>query len=162
MAINFAIGSQEEVASWGPDAVYKIQKRARLQIMQVLQKRREPCTIEYPQNMYCWNQLDPDDIIRQPVNLGDFKTLLNLHSGLVQLEGLDQVTEGERQRQNAVKHLQMLRDVVAKNIRGRPIKCELCDLDCPTPQLLALHLETAKHKELEQQIMGPPGARSTR
>ena len=34
MAINFAIGSESAVASWGPDAVYKIQDKARRKLME--------------------------------------------------------------------------------------------------------------------------------
>ncbi|XP_060606288.1 ATP-dependent RNA helicase TDRD9-like isoform X2 [Ruditapes philippinarum] len=150
MAINFAIGNQTQVAAWGPDAVCRIQNNARKKMMELIQKRRDPCEVISPQRIYEWNQVDPDDVIPHSVDVGDEAQLLNYHSA-IQLDIDDSdVSEITKQKEMMLKHVQYLRQVVKSNTKRTPTLCELCDVSCPTTQLLALHLEMQKHKRNEE------------
>lgn len=152
MAINIAIGSQASVTSWGPDAVYKIQESARQKLMDLIQKRRESCEPQNPRRMYQWNQVDPDDILDPGIEQQDCPMLLNLHDGIALQE--DEVeTVGDSQTEYLRRHLETLRQIVRSNTRRAPTLCEMCNITCPTPQLLALHLETRRHRELEESLL---------
>ncbi|KAL4238351.1 ATP-dependent RNA helicase tdrd9 [Mactra antiquata] len=152
IAINFAIGNQTSVANWGPDAVCKIQEQARMKIMDLIQKRRESCDVMSPQRMYTWNQLDEDDIIQHDVPITDSTQLLNLHCAVALMKEEDDLSETDRQKEGGIKHIKMLREIVKSNTKKTPTFCELCQVMCPTPKLLALHLETQNHKRHEDKF----------
>ncbi|WAR19603.1 TDRD9-like protein [Mya arenaria] len=146
LAINFAIGNQDTVSSWGLEAVFNIQEKARCQILKLLQRRRKSCEVEMPQRLYCWNQVDPEDVLSHNIDIGDCNPLLPLHSCL-------NILTDDDDNDHFIRHIEMLRETVRKNIRGTFIDCELCQVRCPNPQLLALHMETQKHKTMEQKIL---------
>lgn len=153
MAINIAIGSQSSVTSWGPDAVYRIQGSARQKLMDLIQKRRESVEPQNPQRMYQWNQVDPDDVLDPGIEQQDCPMLLNLHAGIALQEDELDVDVLYNKTEYFRKHLDTLRQIVRSNTKRAPTLCEMCNITCPTPQLLALHLETRKHKELEEHYL---------
>lgn len=157
MAINIAIGSQEKVLGWGPDAVYKIQESARTKLMEVLQKRRETVQPRNADRPYRWNQLNPDDILHHQLDNtdADNPVLLNLHSAIALVdEDVQEVTQNssDNRRQYLKQHVQYLKRAARDLSRRDPITCELCNVTANTPQLLASHLDMRRHREKEEAL----------
>ncbi|KAJ8309140.1 hypothetical protein KUTeg_014014 [Tegillarca granosa] len=158
MAINIAIGSQDQICSWGSDAIYKIQDSARKKMMELIQKRRDPVEVMGYKRPYMWNQIDPDDIIYHSLDetTGDCPMLLNLHN-CVMLQGDDQEDSDEEQadmnnKEQLIQHAKWLRKIARDNSKRDPVRCLLCRKDFPTRQLMATHLETRTHMNREEAL----------
>ncbi|XP_021341941.1 putative ATP-dependent RNA helicase TDRD9 [Mizuhopecten yessoensis] len=157
MAINIAIGSQEKVMGWGPDAVYKIQDSARTKVMEVLQKRRETVQPRSAERPYKWNQLKPEDILHHRLENtdADNPVLLNLHSAVALIdEEVDQIrlNSSAHHKERLKQHVKFLKKAAKDLYRRDPITCELCNMTANTPQLLASHLDMRKHREREEAL----------
>lgn len=151
-AINLAIGNEEKVSAWGPDAIYKIQETARKKLLEVVLTRRdymEPVNFTFP---YQWNKVDPEDLIDTSLEgtPADSPALLNLHKAvfLSEFEELEDKTTKEYLR----KHALWLKEVSKDFTKRDPVTCEICKTTWRTPQLLAVHLETGRHQKKVQDL----------
>ncbi|KAL3874648.1 hypothetical protein ACJMK2_037630 [Sinanodonta woodiana] len=149
MAINIAVGSQGSVASWGQEAIFKIQEPARQKLLDLVQRRRQSVNVQHFDRPFMWNQVDPEDGLEHGLEgtIADCPDLLSLHKAIVV-----QVEEEHQEENPLKKHVRMLREVVKSNTKRGTTRCELCGVNCSTPQLLAFHLETQKHKDQEDKL----------
>ncbi|XP_050405391.2 ATP-dependent RNA helicase TDRD9 [Patella vulgata] len=145
MAINIAIGSQNTVAGWGPDAVYKLQKRARENLIQLIQRRREPIEPCNYNRAFSWNMVDPFYVLDHALPLDEDYSMLNPHCAIALVE------EESRKSDELKKHVEKLHEF-SKSHRRESMKCLLCNVVCQTPQLLALHLQTRNHTDKEHTL----------
>ncbi|CAG2193790.1 TDRD9 [Mytilus edulis] len=146
-AINLAIGNEEKVSAWGPDAIYKIQEAARKKLLEVVYKKRERVDPVNYSNPYSWNQVDPDDLIETSLEgtPADAPHLLNLHKAQM-LE--EEVYVDKASPEYLKEHAQWLKRLQKSDFTKRePITCEICEMTWHTPQLLAIHIETRRHQE---------------
>ncbi|XP_052105936.1 ATP-dependent RNA helicase TDRD9-like [Mytilus californianus] len=145
-AINLAIGNEEKVSAWGPDAIYKIQEAARKKLLEVVYKRRERVDPFNYNNPYSWNQVDPDDLIETSLEgtPADAPHLLNLHKAQM-LE--EEVYVDKASPEYLKEHAEWLKKASKDYTKREPITCEICEMTWHTPQLLAIHIETRRHQE---------------
>ncbi|CAC5402912.1 TDRD9 [Mytilus coruscus] len=145
-AINLAIGNEEKVSAWGPDAIYKIQEAARKKLLEVVYKRREHVDPVNYNKPYSWNQVDPDDLIETSLEgtPADAPHLLNLHKAQM-LE--EEVYVDKASPEYLKEHAEWLKKASKDYTKREPITCEICEMTWHTPQLLAIHIETRRHQE---------------
>lgn len=146
MAINLSLTGE-----YGPDCMERFQKRAREQLLLLIEKRRDPITPIPFRNQYRWRQVDPDDVIPHTIDdMSQGSVLYNLHSGIA----LSQPAEDEKSKPsiemlNVQKqkqaHNNWLISKASKSTEPENIECRLCGRMMHTPYELLVHLRSLMH-----------------
>lgn len=158
-AINLALASKDYIATWGPNATFKIQNQARQTLIDLFTAKRTPIEpIHYPRS-YAWDQLEGSSIMpakMEELTGKEFPMLYQFHNGVF----LDAPEDAGDDEEVAMlkEHLAVLYERASRStVRfEKPITCILCDVACQNPRDLLFHLKNTTHLELEQNLEPPP------
>ncbi|KAK2190456.1 hypothetical protein NP493_81g02000 [Ridgeia piscesae] len=158
IAINIAVGSENSVADWGPDAVIKIQTAARDKLLRLIKKRREPKEPKYFARPHLWNQVAPEDLLHPQIQeMAAGTVLLNLHCGIALNQTDDSDEDAEKTRSKILiekkKHIEELHSKASRSVEREDIECLLCKEKLHSPRELMLHLATRGHCQQEAALL---------
>ncbi|KAI0215243.1 ATP-dependent RNA helicase TDRD9 [Lamellibrachia satsuma] len=158
IAINIAVGSENSVADWGPDAVIKIQTAARDKLLRLIKKRREHKEPKYFSRPHMWNQVAAEDLLHPQIQeMAAGTVLLNLHCGIVlnQTDSDDEDAEATRGKmlKEKKKHIEELHSKASRSTERENIECLLCKEKLHSPRELMLHLATRGHCQQETALL---------
>ncbi|CAH3166074.1 unnamed protein product [Porites lobata] len=155
--INLMFESEAEMAEWGTSQVEKLQKRSRNMITTLILKTRQSVKPwAFPRSSR-WNQIDPAykmNPIQQPAGAVDC-ALYTLHCGIaISDRPLEDDDESRMKREEKREQMQWLRSLEGRSSEmfSQEVVCPLCNVQCRHPRGVAMHLRSALHRELEEEL----------
>jgi ATP-dependent RNA helicase TDRD9 len=153
-AVNLA------VCMYGETAMVKIQQHARHNLLNLIQKRREPMKPIPFRHPYRWCQVDPADIC-VPVthDSTDHVKLYQMHCGIA-LRSSDDVSltdgqsddvaaSGQMSIADKLAHQSWLQSRASRSMEPEEIHCRLCNKMLHSPNELLIHLSSLMHRRCQ-------------
>ncbi|KAI8505586.1 ATP-dependent RNA helicase tdrd9 [Branchiostoma belcheri] len=158
MAINLALGSENNIAAWGPSGITRIQEKARRHLLNLMQIKPDPIEPQMFHKPYWWNQVNPEDVLLPGLEdtSSDCPHLLNLHRGIFLVEEVEEETDRKKEDDDTWKrkHMMELREKAYKSNEAQLVQCKVCNVEVNTPRELLLHLSNRQHRAEEINLFG--------
>ncbi|XP_035669550.1 ATP-dependent RNA helicase TDRD9-like [Branchiostoma floridae] len=158
IAINLALGSENNIAEWGPSGIKRIQDAAKNKILTLIQRKRETVEPQMFHKPYWWNQVKPEDILDTGLDdtSANCRSLLSLHQGIAVVEDVEEGGAPKKENDDMWKrkHMMELREKAYNSNEPQLVRCEVCDVEVNTPRELKLHVATRKHRAEEVRLFG--------
>ncbi|KAJ9587079.1 hypothetical protein L9F63_028349, partial [Diploptera punctata] len=113
----------------------------------LLKKKRKPQEIQVSRKQFRWNLLNTDHLLNPSESNVDERAIFKLHWG-VELE-----EEDSNHVQEMLKHVKDLQSKASSSESIKEITCKLCQVVLQSSQALRLHLQTAQHKDREEDLL---------
>lgn len=136
----------EDTPDTGPRDIIKCQNKIKSFLFALLKKKRKPQEICAARRQFQWNQLDPKYLLDPSESRVDDRAVFRLHWG-VDLE--------EQDDSHIKEMMQHVKDLHSKAVSSESMKevvCKLCQVTLHSTQALRLHLQTAQHKDHEDEL----------
>ncbi|XP_071453953.1 probable ATP-dependent RNA helicase spindle-E [Hetaerina americana] len=149
--MNFALHTtlEEEQPDYGANVIHTYQEKVRSFLYKILAKRRRSQELHLNNNLLKWGLIDPENLIDPGTTPIDDRSPFCLHWGV----NLKIRSDPDPAVKEQLEHLQELRRIATENGPFRELTCNLCNVLLLSTLELRLHLESARHKDLEEDLI---------
>ncbi|KAG8222127.1 hypothetical protein J437_LFUL002124 [Ladona fulva] len=149
--MNFALHTMpdEELPDTGPQDIEKYQQKVKSFLFKLLGRKRKSQELQINTRSMCWGLIEPQDLVDPGSTPLDERSSFPLHWG-VKLEVRAEPDEATKVQLEHIKELHAMASEIGPY---RETSCGLCGIPLLSTLELRLHLESARHRDLEEDLL---------